>query len=326
MEIRQLAAVLALADHGTFSAAADALGTVQSNVSTHVAHLERELGTPLFDRSRGALTEEGAAVVARARRVMAELDALVSDVAAVRNVVTGSVRLGMIGTTARWLAPKIIEAMSTEHPGVRLSVAEGTSAGLAERLLGGQLDLAVSSLPLGDEDLVAEGLFDEDLVLVVEQSDPLVLRRDVTLAELSSMPLLLPMPGTSLRQELEMALGSGQPGSVNLTAKAELDGVRLIASLTFDGHGPAILPASAVPEYLRDRWATVAVAGLPRRTVGVVIRQRGLLSAPARAVRRLLHAVVADQVGPNGRPGIYPSSKGKPPSPDPGKERLTRAD
>src|SRR5579875_1061744 len=107
MEFRQLAAILALAEHGTFSAAADALGTVQSNVSTHIARLERELGTPLFDRSRGTLTEEGQAVVARAQRVVAELDALVSDVAAVRNVVTGTVRLGIIGTTARWLAPKV---------------------------------------------------------------------------------------------------------------------------------------------------------------------------------------------------------------------------
>lgn len=315
MEIRQLAAVLALAEYGTFSAAADALGTVQSNVSTHIARLERELGTPVFDRSRGALTEEGVAVVARARRVMAELDSLVSDVAAVRNVVTGTVRLGMIGTTARWLAPKIIEAMAAAHPGVHLWVAEGSAAELSQRLEAGRLDLAVSILPVAGDDLQGEALFAEDLVLVVSRGSPLAGRVDVAVTELRSMPLLLPMPGTSLRRELEAAI-SGDGSALSLTPKAELDGVRLIASLTFDGHGPAILPATAVPEYLRDRWVTVPVRGLPRRTVGIVTRQRGLLSAPARAVLGLLRTIMAEQLGPDQpeadrlgtdrKPGIHP--------------------
>ena len=309
MEFRQLAALLALADHGTFSAAADALGTVQSNVSTHIARLERELGTPLFDRSRGALTEEGRVVVARARRITAELEALVSDVAAVRNVVAGSVSLGMIGTTARWLAPRIYMAMGELHPGVRLAVAEGTAAELADRLQAGRLDLAVSSLPGADDDLVGEGLFDEDLMLVVSRDDPLAQRADVTIEELRSIPLLLPMQGTTLRRELDSALTNHGSEPVVLASKAELDGVRLIASLTFEGHGPAILPASAVPDYLQDRWATVAVEGLPRRTVGVVTRHRGLLSAPARAVRDLLRAIVAETLGSGGRAGLHPPSE-----------------
>src|SRR5438309_2203812 len=92
MDLRQLAALVAVAEHGTFSAAADALHTVQSNVSTHVARLERELGTTLVDRSAGRLTEEGELVVARARRIQAELDALATDVASLRHEVAGTTR------------------------------------------------------------------------------------------------------------------------------------------------------------------------------------------------------------------------------------------
>src|SRR5688572_26374155 len=99
MDLRQLHALVAVADHGGFTAAARALHTVQSNVSTHVARLEKELGVPLVDRTTGALTEEGVAVVERVRRVDAELDAMVADVASVRDVVTGSARIGIIGTT-----------------------------------------------------------------------------------------------------------------------------------------------------------------------------------------------------------------------------------
>ena len=73
MDLRQLAVLTAVADHQSFSAAARALHTVQSNVSTHVARLERELGTTLVDRASGLLTDSGELVVARARRVQAEL-------------------------------------------------------------------------------------------------------------------------------------------------------------------------------------------------------------------------------------------------------------
>ena len=120
MELRHLQALTAISDHGTFSAAADHLGTVQSNISAHVARLEKELGTPLIDRADGRLTAEGAVVVARARRILSELDALLSDVAACKDEVTGTVRVGMIGTTARWLVPRLMDAAAQRHPKLRL--------------------------------------------------------------------------------------------------------------------------------------------------------------------------------------------------------------
>jgi LysR family hydrogen peroxide-inducible transcriptional activator len=106
MDLRQLNALLAVADRGSFSAAARSLHTVQSNVSTHVARLERELGATLIDRATGTLTAEGELVAARARRIQGELDALSSDVASAHDEIAGSVRIGVIGTTARWLVPR----------------------------------------------------------------------------------------------------------------------------------------------------------------------------------------------------------------------------
>ena len=70
MELRQLEALAGIADNGTFSRAADALGTVQSNISHRLARLEAELGTALVDRATGALTESGAVVLERARRIL----------------------------------------------------------------------------------------------------------------------------------------------------------------------------------------------------------------------------------------------------------------
>src|SRR3954462_13062717 len=103
MDLRQLSTLVAIADHGSFSAAARALYTVQSNVSGHVAHLERELGVTLVDRQRGGLTEEGTAVVERARRVQREMEAITADMASRDADVSGGTRIGVIGTTGRWL-------------------------------------------------------------------------------------------------------------------------------------------------------------------------------------------------------------------------------
>jgi len=301
MELRHLQALTAISDHGTFSAAAEHLNTVQSNVSAHVARLERELGAPLIDRSDGRLTEEGTVVVARARRILSELDALVSDVAACKDEVTGTVRVGMIGTTARWLVPRLMDMARKRHPKLRLVVVEGIGTGLEPQLASGHLDLAVLKFPVTGRDLVAQLLFEEDLMLIVPDGHDMACPgRPLTLEDLSDMELLLPLSGTAFRDELDAVI---RPLGITLHPAAEIDGLRLIASLTFEGYGPAILPATAIPSYLRSQFHPLPIQGLPRRRVGVAQRARGLPSAPTRALSELLSAVVAQ---PEDRPdGVH---------------------
>jgi len=294
MDLRQLAALVAIDDVGTFSAAAKRLHTVQSNVSTHVARLERELGAVLVDRTAGLLTDEGKAVVARARRIHAELDALVSDVASLHDEVAGHVRMGTIGTTGRWLLPPLLAAMNLRYPGIGIAVLEGNTTSLLPQLREGSLDLAVVNLPVDDPEVALEILFEEDLMVVAPLDHPLADKEQVELAELSGHELLLPPPGTSIRVELDRA--ASQAG-VSLVAKAELDGLRLIASLAFEGFGAAVLPATAVPGWLVGSWRLVPIVGVGRRQVSVGRRRTGLPSAPARIVRQVVADVVAAQAG-----------------------------
>jgi LysR family hydrogen peroxide-inducible transcriptional activator len=302
VELKHLQALLGIADTGSFSAAAATIGTVQSNVSAHVARLERELDVLLVDRASGRLTDEGEVVVGRARRVMNELSAMVADVTALRQEVVGTVRLGMIGTTGRWLVPQLFDLLRLRHPHIHLNVAEGSSAQLELQLASGQLDLAVVTFPLsGDEIMVAE-LFNEDLVLVVPRDHPLGQVPSLPIDRLADMELLLPPPGTALRAEIDSAI---VPARVVLRPAMEIDGVRTIASLVFDGYGPAILPATAVPGHLRERFVGIPIDGFPRRRVGVAQRRRGLPSAPVRAVIDILGLVVNDSLAmPE---GIHPT-------------------
>ncbi len=302
MELKHLQALLGIADTGSFSAAAASIGTVQSNVSAHVARLEAELDVQLVDRASGRVTEEGEVVVERARRVMNELDALVADVTALRAEVVGTVRLGMIGTTGRWLVPQLFDLLRVRHPHIHLNVAEGSSGQLEQQLASGHLDLAVVTFPLSGDEIMAAQLFDEDLVLVLPPEHPLGALASIHLDQLSELELLLPAPGTALRAEIDSAT---VPARITLRPAMELDGVRLIAALAFDGYGPAILPATAVPGHLRDRFPVLPVDGLPRRHVGVAQRRRGLPSAPVRAVIDVLGVVVNDALAmPE---GIHPT-------------------
>jgi LysR family hydrogen peroxide-inducible transcriptional activator len=289
MDVKQFSALLAVADHGSFTAAARAMHTVQSNVSAHVARLERELEATLVDRATGHLTEEGVAVVDRARRVMAELDAIESDVASLHDEVSGAARLGVIGTTARWLVPHLLEGIHARHPRINLVVVDATTTLLVPQLAASKLDLAVINLPVDEPEVVVEPLFVEDAVLIAPRTHPLARRSRVRLADLAKHPLLLSAPGTAFRDELDHA---AHDAGVTLRAQAEIDGMRLLASLAFQGFGAAVLPASAAPGWVGGDWVRIRVVDAPGRVVGLASRRRGLLSAPARALRDVLLEVV----------------------------------
>jgi DNA-binding transcriptional LysR family regulator len=290
MELRQLTALLAVAEHGSFSAAARAIHTVQSNVSTHIARLERELGVPLVDRSSGGLTEEGEAAVMRARHIRAELEALQSDIAALRAEVVGSVRVGMIGSIGRWLVPSLLSGMRERHPGVDLVIVDATTTSLLPQLLDDALDLAVVNLPVADPEIGVEPLFEEERILVVPADHPLADRDEVPLAGVAEHRLVLEPRGTAFRDELDRAAAEA---GVELEPLAEVDGMTLVASLAFRGFGPAVMPITATFEEPPGGWLVVHVPELRHREVGLARRRSGRLAAPARAARELLHELVA---------------------------------
>ena len=300
MDLRQLTTLVAIADHGTFSAAARALYTVQSNVSGHIARLERELGVVLVDRQRGGLTDEGLLVVEKARRVLHELDDISAEMASRGDEVRGDTRLGVIGTTARWLLPQLLTQLSKQHPGVHVTVHEGNTTNLLPRLLAQQLDAIIVHLPVDDLEVTVEPLFAEDLVLLVHTRHHLAERDSIALAELAGEPLMLPPVGAALRRAIDRAAaGVG----VELEAQVEIDGVRLLTSLAFEGFGAAIVPATAVPRWLKGDFKRIVVPELPRRVVGWVQRRRPSPGPPTRALQAVLRDVIAGQGAK--QPGLY---------------------
>jgi DNA-binding transcriptional LysR family regulator len=290
MDLRQLAALIAVAEAGSFSAAARRLHTVQSNVSTHVARLERELGAVLVDRATGSLTHEGEVVVDRARRVQHEIASLEADVASMLHEVSGAVRLGCIGTVSRWLVPRLLDAMEEQYPRVHVVVVDATTTSLVPQVVAGTLDLAVINLPLRSDVLETEPLFDEERIVLAPRDHPLADRARVSLAELAGHPLLLEPRGTAFRDELD---DEAARIGVEMQVRAEIDGVRLLTSLAFEGFGAAMVPATAAPPWIEMACRRVAVDGLTPRSVGLAVPRRARLSAPALAVRGAIRELVA---------------------------------
>lgn len=294
MDLQQLNALIAVSEYGSFSAAADALATVQSNISTHVKKLETELGMELIDRGTRTLTEAGELVVARARRVIGELDAMASDVTALTHEVVGTVRVGVIGTAARWLVPSLIELTPMRHPLLHLVFIEATTVGLDVQLANGQVDLGVLGLPAAGSELRTTPLFEEDLVLVLPIEHELANDSTIHLQDLVKLPLILPLKGSSYRNELDTAMAAR---GLTLHPRAEVDSLRLLSALSFEEVGYAIVPSGSFSPRRSDveRWAYIPVEGLAPRLVGVAQRRRGIPGAPVRAVFEVLQEIIFDR-------------------------------
>ena len=300
MELRQLEVLIAISDHGSFSGAARALSTVQSNVSAHISRLEKELTTSLVDRSTGRLTEDGQLVVERARRVLNQIQDIAAEVHSNESQVEGETLLGSIGTTGRWLMPKFLPQLASQFPKIRVTIAEGSTLNLVPRLLNGSLDAAILHLPIEDDNLLATPLFAEDLVLLVHSNHEWSKLDQITIKELTSRPLLLPPKNNSLRKILDRTAGSQR---LVFTAQAEIDGIRLLTSLAFEGFGASVVPATAAPGWIKGEFKRVKIPELPRRVVGLVQRVRPLPSKSTTAILSLIREIVL-QYGDK-QPGVH---------------------
>ena len=300
MDLRQLNHLIAVAEHQSFSAAARALHTVQSNVSTHVAKLEKELGAALIDRHTMQPTAEGRAVLERARRIRTELQAINDDIVSMRHEVAGEVRIGCIGTTGRWMASPLLGRLAERHPALRPVLVDATTTSLTPRVLDGDLDMAIVNTPVVEAGLESEPLFDEERIIVAPADHPLADRGTIDVADLAEHPVMLTPRGTTFRDAIDQELATV---GVRLTAAAEVDGLRLLASLAYQGYAPALLPASAVSGYPDGDWSLVHVEGLARRSVGLVRNRRTTPSMPIRAAREVVLDVIRE-IAPR-QPGIH---------------------
>ena len=228
-------------------------------------------------------------MVERARRVQTELESISLDVKALHSEVSGIVRLGVIGTTGRWVSPILLESMTQKFPRVRIQITDAVTSNLMPLVVQGRVDGAIVNLPISHPDVEVEALFEEEPVLVAPNGHPLAKYDSLTPDILAEFPLLLNPPGVPFRDGIDKDLESH---GIKLTSKAEVDGMRLLASLATDGFGAAILPATAAQG--SGKWKRIQLEGFTRRVVGLATNKRVPLSATTRVVRDVLRNMIRD--------------------------------
>lgn len=191
MDIAGLTAFREVAVHGSITAAAKSLRYTQSAVSRQIAALEESLAAPLFDRgSRGVrLTDEGRLLLGHAQAVLDRLETARRDLAALRDLDGGRLRIGAFATAEAVLVPRAMAAFQAEYPRVELSLSDGVSAVQVARLRAGELDVAVlnvhSGQPADVDGLVLRHLLDDPILVALPAAHRLAGRRTLRLTELA---------------------------------------------------------------------------------------------------------------------------------------------
>jgi DNA-binding transcriptional LysR family regulator len=248
MEIRQLRAFLAIAETGTFTAAAERVHVTQAAISMQIRQLERETGAKLFVRAprRVILTEAGEKLLERAQLILREYDAALDELAALTGAEKGRLRIGSASAmVSADPLPQILKELKKAHPGVETSVISGTSEDLVQRLLSGELDAAFVSLPVDARGIQTEMLNEDSLVAIASPRHRLAKQKVVSAYALAGEKLILGERGGNTRRLIDQFFTHA---GVTLKVSMELSRLSAIKRMVEEDMGVGIVPLQSVRE------------------------------------------------------------------------------
>jgi len=284
-----------VATRGSFTAAADTLGYTQSAVSRQVAALEVAAGTPLFERTaRGVhTTDAGEALLRRAGTVLDEVDAAQRELDGMSRLATGRLRVGAIPTAVASLVPRALGILRERHPGVDVSLREGSAASQVKRVASGAAELAVIGVlperkPPSDPRLTIEHLLDDPLLLAVGRGHRLERRRSVDLDDLASERWISATPRGN-----DMLLGAWEWGEwrpqVEFIAREWTAKLGLVAA----GLGVTLFPGLAADAVRPDISLVRIRSERPAVRSVLLATRQGELPPHVAELRDLLHETAA---------------------------------
>ena len=304
--LRQLAYLVALGDHLSFTRAAAACFVTQSTLSAGLKELEAILGASLVERDRQTvlMTPLGLEVVERARRLLSAAEDLTALAAAYAEPMSGTLRLGAIPTIAPFLLPRILPGIRASYPKLKLLLREDVSANLLLRLAGGQLDFALLALPYDTADMQVRQLFDDEFWLVGRDDDPALKSKRASVSTPAAEKLVLLEEGHCLREHTLAACTraeSSNPSGVEATSLLTL--VQMVES----GIGLALVPEMALSSGLLSGTRLVArplTPPAPKRSIALLARRSSARQAELavlgdfiQAARKLDHYTVSTSRG-----------------------------
>ena len=246
MDLRHLKTLIAIAEHGSFAAAGDAIGLTQSAVSLHVKALEEDLETKLFDRTTRPprLNTRGRNLVDRAREIVEKCESL-SDIVS-GEALTGSIDIGSVPTLLSGILPPALSAIRATHPDLRIRVSSGLSADLVGRVHKGELDAAVVTEPSQLQTGLSWHMFAEEPLMVIAPKGS----RGATDRELlGAGPFIRFQRFAWAGRLIDTHL---KDRGIRVNTGMEIDSLEAIASMVKHGLGVSVVPDRAGAELPAD--------------------------------------------------------------------------
>lgn len=319
MNLRDLKYLVALADHKHFGRAAAACYVSQPTLSTQIKKLEDELGVPLVERAprKVMLTPAGRDAAERARRIVAEVEQMKEAARRSQDPEAGTVRLGMFPTLGPYLLPHVVPRIRARFPHLELLLVEEKSDVLLSRLREGKLDAGLLALPVADDQLHTEFLFEEPFVLAVPESHPLAQRGSLTLAELSHQQLLLLEDGHCLR---EQALDVCRLSGANEKSEFRATSLETLRQMVAADVGITLLPTLAVKPPVA-RSPNIHLLGFsdshPSRRIAMVWRKSSAMSGFLQVFAQVFRELPPTLFQPDAPVPATPTADVAPPAPSP---------
>ncbi len=305
--LRQLQYLRLLAEHGSFSRAAEAAHVTQPTLSAGIQELERALDAPVVDRARSGviLTAVGEEVARRGNDILARTEDLVQAARAAGQPLTGRFRLGVIPTIAPFLLPRALPLLRERFPKLKLFLREDLTHRLIEGLKSGALDAALIALPYDTTGLDTAPVSEDELLAMAPANHPMTASDKISPEDLQGNGLILLEDGHCLREQALSVCGlhaprGGEDGGFAATSLHTL--VQMVGS----GLGVSLLPAMAVeagltddvPVAIRKIGSDLADSGKPSRRIVVAWR-----AGSSRGVEGRLLAETLKPVAYGRRPG-----------------------
>ncbi|MEM6455057.1 MAG: LysR substrate-binding domain-containing protein [Acidobacteriota bacterium] len=286
LAIRDLRAILVLADTLHFGRAAERCGMAQASLSTLVKRVESATATRIFERSsrRCAVTPEGMLVVEAIERLLRMLDEI-ENADDHPDTLRGVVRLGFIPTLGPYLIPHLLPALIQRFPQARFYFFEALSEQLVSMIRTRQIDIGFLSFPSRGEALFERGLFKEELLLALPGRHPLCARQRVPITELPRDELILMDHGHCLRDHTLQICGENRLNAAPVHATS----VETLRHMVAAGVGCAVLPALAIA---RHGAATADLVTYRKLADPVPARTVGLVTLPEPAARRRVEPLI----------------------------------
>ena len=295
LKLKDLRYLVAVAETRHFGQAAARCFVSQPTLSAQLKKLEDYLGVQLVERHprRIALTEAGAQVVARARRIIEASDEIVSLTALQRDPLAGRLRVALLPTIGPYLLPLVAARIRKKLPRIELMLYEYQTGPMLDHLQAGDIDMGILALPVPADGLVDRALFDEPFVVAMPENHALGARKSLKTSDLNGETLLLLEDGHCLRDQ---ALDVCSHSQVQEKQDFRATSLETLRQMVASGGGITLLPQLAsTGAYGHARGVAIVPFARPApvRHIGALWRKT---SAKVEAIEAVCD-VIADAAG-----------------------------